>query len=305
MEDVANYSPLISIILPTYNRAKMLQQAVASIIDQQYTNWELIIIDNCSTDDTDSVVFNFNDTRIRLLKIKNDGSIGKSRNYGIRNAIGEWVAFIDSDDWWLPNKLAVCVDECKNDVDLIYHDLLISINGKIRKWKRIKGRVLNAPVINDLLLKGNSIANSSVMVRREILEKIGDISEDMAINPCVDYNTWLKVASVTNSFKYIPGALGGYLIHAGGVSQRDMSVSERCAVKEFNHLLSEQQALKVEANIKYTSGRFNYLACNYDEALADMKFVLQHANFCLKVKSLWMILTMYLHVVKNNPERNS
>jgi glycosyltransferase involved in cell wall biosynthesis len=292
MEEV-KCSPLISIVLPTYNRAKMLECAVRSIINQKYPNWELIIIDNCSTDDTDSVVSNFNDTRIRLLKIKNGGSIGKSRNHGIRYASGEWIAFIDSDDWWLPNKLNYCLEECNDKVDLIYHDLLISISGKVKKWKKVKGLVLYTPVINDLLVRGNVIANSSVIVRKSLLERVGYISEDMNINPSVDYNTWLRIASVTDAFKYIPKTLGGYLVHAGGVSQRDMSVSTRFAVGEFVHLLTEKQKHKLEANLRYVSGRFNYLASHYYIAKNNFLFVIIHGRLILKIKSLLMISCIF------------
>ena len=71
MEVVKNDSPLISVVLPTYNRAGMLEKAVRSIVDQKYQNWELIIIDNCSIDDTDAVIAKFNDSRIKFLKIQN------------------------------------------------------------------------------------------------------------------------------------------------------------------------------------------------------------------------------------------
>ena len=294
MEEIANYNPLISIILPTYNRAKMLEKAILSIVNQCYTNWELIIIDNSSIDDTSSVIAKFNDDRIKFLTIQNNGSIGKSRNYGIRKARGEWVAFIDSDDYWLPNKLNVCIECCNEKVDFVYHDLIISINGKINKWKKAKGRALRLPVIKDLLLRGNPIANSSVMLRRKLLSQMGYISEDININSSVDYNTWLRVANLTNAFKYIPNALGVYTIHSDGESQRDMSISARFACKEFVIILTTREKLKLEANFRFISGRFNYFSGNYKHALKDFFLSLSYGRIFVRLKSLAMIVIILI-----------
>lgn len=266
MEVVKNDRPLISVVLPTYNRARMLEKAVRSIVDQKYQNWELIIIDNCSTDHTDAVVAKFNDIRIKLLKIQNNGSIGKSRNLGIRSASGDWIAFIDSDDWWFPNKLNDCVAHFNDGIDLIYHDLVVSVNGKVKKWKKIKGWILNSPVINDLMVRGNAIANSSVMVRRSVIERVGYLNEEMIINPSVDYNTWLRVANVTENFKYIPKVLGGYLVHSGGVSQRDMSISYKHAMFDFIGRLSTNEFNQVQRAINFIHGRYLYLNKDYIRA---------------------------------------
>ncbi len=104
MGEVISSKPLISIVFPTYTRAKFLPQSINSVINQDYQNWELLIIDNNSTDDTDLVVEKYGDSRVKLYKINNEGLIGKSRNLGIKHSKGEWIAFLDSDDWWFENK---------------------------------------------------------------------------------------------------------------------------------------------------------------------------------------------------------
>jgi glycosyltransferase involved in cell wall biosynthesis len=290
MEVVKNDSPLISVILPTYNRARMLEKAVRSIINQKYENWELIIVDNCSVDDTDAVIAKFNDGRIKLLKIQNNGSIGKSRNLGIRNALGEWIAFIDSDDWWFPNKLNDCVEECNDRVDLIYHDLLVSVNGKVKRWKKAKGWILTPPVINDLMVRGNAIPNSSVMVRRSVIERAGYINEDMTINPSVDYNTWLKVANVTDKFKYVPKALGGYLVHAGGVSQQDMSISYKRAMSDFTGRLSVDDLNHVQRAINFIHGRYLYLKKDYIQAEQPLRKSVHYKRIGRALKAIFMLI---------------
>ena len=118
-------NPLISVVIPTYKHAHLIGRALKSVINQTYTNWEIIVVDNHSPDETDQVVQSFLDSRIRLLKIHNKGIIATSRNMGIREAKGEWIAFVDSDDWWVSNKLQECVAHITKDVDLIYHELYL------------------------------------------------------------------------------------------------------------------------------------------------------------------------------------
>ena len=108
------FKPLVSIIIPTFNHANYLSKALQSVLHQTYTNWEAIVIDNYSTDDTDSVITRYNDHRIKYLKIHNGGVIAKSRNAGIKSAKGDWIAFLDSDDTWTSDKLDTCIDNIVN-----------------------------------------------------------------------------------------------------------------------------------------------------------------------------------------------
>ena len=85
--------PLVSIVIPSYNHGKFIQKAIDSVINQTYQNWEAFIIDNNSTDETNKILNNYKDIRIKKLKIENDGVIAKSRNLGINAAKGDWIAF--------------------------------------------------------------------------------------------------------------------------------------------------------------------------------------------------------------------
>lgn len=99
-------SGLVSIIMPSYNTANYIAESINSVLAQQYANWELIIIDDCSTDNTDSVVYPFlSDQRIRFLKNDSNYGAAYSRNRALREANGKWIAFLDSDDLWMSNKL--------------------------------------------------------------------------------------------------------------------------------------------------------------------------------------------------------
>lgn len=96
---------LVSVIMPSWNTGKLIAESIQSVIDQTYENWELIIVDDCSTDNTDAVVAKFTDKRIRYFKNEKNSGAALSRNRALREARGEWIAFLDSDDLWNPDKL--------------------------------------------------------------------------------------------------------------------------------------------------------------------------------------------------------
>lgn len=99
-------SELVSIIMPSYNTGAFIKKTIQSVLNQSYENWELIIVDDCSTDNTDEVVLPFlNDQRIRYIKNEKNSGAAVSRNRALREAKGKWIAFLDSDDLWLPEKL--------------------------------------------------------------------------------------------------------------------------------------------------------------------------------------------------------
>ncbi|EDZ59696.1 glycosyltransferase [Candidatus Pelagibacter sp. HTCC7211] len=284
------FKPLVSIIIPTFNHADYLNKALQSVLHQTYTNWEAIVIDNHSTDDTGKVIARFNDHRIKYLKIQNYGVIAKSRNIGIKSAKGDWVAFLDSDDSWTSDKLKTCIENINNQIDLIYHDLEVTSDRQIFfKGKINKSRQLKKPILIDLLVNGNVISNSSVIVRKKVLTKIGLIEENKDLIAAEDYNTWLKISKFTDQFLYIPKKLGYYYIHHEGVSRRNMSMPTQKATQDFLCILNNKQKKKLEANIKYISGRFNYLNFNYKQAKKDLVFVLRYSSFKLRLKSLIMI----------------
>lgn len=96
---------LVSIIMPSWNTGRYIAESIQSVLNQTYRNWELIIVDDCSMDNTDQVVAAFRDDRIRYSHNKHNSGAALTRNYALREARGEWIAFLDSDDLWTPKKL--------------------------------------------------------------------------------------------------------------------------------------------------------------------------------------------------------
>ena len=293
--------PLVSIIIPTFNHANFLEKAIESVINQTYGNWEAIVVDNYSTDETYQVIDKFKDSRIQYLKISNGGIIAKSRNLGINVAKGEWIAFLDSDDWWTKDKLEVCLNNIDERVDFIYHklEIIYDKSKSFLKRKKVVGRQLNKPILNDLLIseihKGSAIGNSSVMVRKVMLIKIGGISENKNLVASEDFNTWLKIAQITDKFKYLNNTLGYYLVHNKSAQKRDLSIPHRESVAEFMNLYNNEQKLNLEVKLKYMSGSYNVLNNNYTKAKEDFIFVLKNGGINLKFRSL---LKMILNIPK-------
>ena len=202
MSQISNRNPLVSIIMPTYNRAFCIERAISSVINQSLTDWELIIVDNNSTDNTDDVIRNFLDDRISIAKVDNNGIVAKSRNLGVKMSSGTFVAFLDSDDWWVPKKLEIAVHQLKLGSDFVYHDLykISKLTTSAKKHGRLRSRVLSCPVFVDLLTNGNTISNSSVMVRRVFLDEIGGLSEEKELVGSEDFDGWLRISKFTDIF---------------------------------------------------------------------------------------------------------
>ena len=97
--------PFFSVVMPTYNQAKYLKASIDSVLRQSYKDFEIIIIDNYSTDETQKIIKKYKSRRIRAIKFRNKGIIAASRNLAIKNSKGQWIAFLDSDDMWFKNKL--------------------------------------------------------------------------------------------------------------------------------------------------------------------------------------------------------
>ena len=292
-----NIRPQVSIIMPTYMRAELIGRAIKSVIRQTYHNWELIIIDNSSKDNTEEVVLNFNDKRIRFFKVHNHGIIAISRNKGIRLACGEWISFLDSDDWWDPDKLQICSEYMNHKVDVIYHDLKL-VRDKF-SWNNrvIRGKQLNKPVISDLLLSGNVIPNSSMIVRKHHLLNVGMINESFDMVGSEDYDTWLKLSTITDGFMYINKELGYCYDHDSSVSKKNMSHSGRAVIKQYLQVLSVQDRSKVVSVFSYLDGRYLYTNKDFSGAIVQLKYSVRYGSFFNKIKSIYMILISVVKIM--------
>lgn len=174
---------LVSIIMAAYNAEKTIQYAIRSILTQTYTSWELLVINDCSSDSTASVVGSFTDSRIHLLQNDKNSGVSLSRKKGMEAAQGEWIAVLDSDDMWAPDKLEKQIALAqKTSAKLIFTgSAFIDDDGNAIDWQ------LHVPETLPYreLLKQNLVSNSSVLIKADLYRKhyaIGDgMHEDFAI----------------------------------------------------------------------------------------------------------------------------
>jgi glycosyltransferase involved in cell wall biosynthesis len=209
-------SPLVSIVIPTYNHASMLQRALATVVEQTHQNWNAIVVNNFSTDNTLEVVAAFNDPRIQCVNFRNHGVIGASRNEGIALATGKYVAFLDSDDTWFPTKLEQCVEILESGSDLVCHaEYWIDESGKSRL---VAYGPSEAATHHNLIYKGNRISTSATVVRTALLKEVHGFDVAPELISTEDYDLWIRLAAKSDKFAFISEPLGEYHRHDNNVS---------------------------------------------------------------------------------------
>lgn len=201
---------LVSIIMPSYNTAKYISDSIKSIQSQTYENWELIIVDDRSTDNSVEVIRSFNDPRIRLLQNDKNSGAALSRNYALREARGKWVAFLDSDDVWVPEKLEKQIAFMKaNDYSFTFTDYRICLNGEWLPYVNTGPNVVSKRKMYDYCY----FSTITVMYDRD---KIGLIQVSN-LRKNNDYAMWLHAIEKSNAYR-LPECLSFYIKHDGSIS---------------------------------------------------------------------------------------
>ncbi|MBP7088336.1 MAG: glycosyltransferase [Candidatus Omnitrophica bacterium] len=209
--------PLISVVVATHNHAHFLPECLNSIKTQTYGNYELIVVDNGSTDNTKEVVESLSWNRLHYYYQSDTGSVAGPRNTAIKLAQGKYIAFLDSDDLWYQEKLQEVAKVLKDDpeIDILSHNLIQRKNGKIGPIMR------EGPVKKDMfkhLLTINCLAGSAAVVKRDILLEINGFDENKDFVHVEDYETWLRIAYRHGKFFFIDKVLGEYRVHDSNLS---------------------------------------------------------------------------------------
>jgi teichuronic acid biosynthesis glycosyltransferase TuaG len=210
---------LVSIVMPAYNCSNFIGNAIDSVIDQTYQNWELIVVDDCSTDNTAEVVkaYMSKEPRIKYYKLNKNSGAAVARNKAVDIAKGKYVAFLDSDDVWFPEKLS------KQISFMNYHGYNFTCTSytKIDEHGNYLNRTIKAKVKSDYndILKSNP-GNSTVIYNAEVLGKfkIPDIKKRN------DYVMWLQVIKMAKYLYGIEEPLGSHRIRAGSLSRKKVNL---------------------------------------------------------------------------------
>jgi glycosyltransferase involved in cell wall biosynthesis len=210
---------LISVVLPAYNAAEYIAQAIESVIRQSWTDWELIIVNDGSRDNTNDIIVSFlKDERIRLVTQEN-GGVSRARNRGIQLARGNWIAFLDADDIWLPEKLKKQMVVVKKYPEVgVCGTSMETIGRDSRTIHSFPEEDFFGHASRKLVMGSLSFPLSSGLVRRELFEKTGGFDEQIT-SFSEDFDFWLR-ASLISPFYKIGETLIRYRVEIDNTSHR-------------------------------------------------------------------------------------
>ena len=202
---------LVSIVMPSYNTGHFIRASVASVLAQTYQDWELIIVDDCSTDNTDDIVGEFlADERIRYIKNEKNSGAAVSRNRALREAKGKWIAFLDSDDVWRPDKLEKQLRFMQeNGYKFTYTDYDIQLNGEWLPYVYYGPNVVNKRKMKDYCY----FSTITVMYDREYVGLV----QIVPVKKNNDYAMWLRIIEKTPCYR-LPECLSSYIKHENSIS---------------------------------------------------------------------------------------
>lgn len=314
-----NMQKLVSIITPTYNHENYIEDCIESVIAQNYQQWELIIIDDGSTDNTRRIVKKFlNDRRISYIRQNNTGiwNLKLTYNKALEIAKGDYLAILEGDDKWPKNKLSVQMKSFDNpEVVLSWGKV-----GVINDQNQLVEIAPNYEKVNQVsdplkeLLFNNFIPACTVIVKKDVIKKIGGFKQPDK-SPCVDYATWLEL-SLNGRFEYIPEVLGFWRRHesqASLLNALDMiNAHNKYSIEFFDRLpeknkeslkiTSEEISLnknKKEVEAYFYIGRMSLLNRKWDQSRIYFYKSFLKGSFKYKIASL---ISIFFSIVKKDIE---
>jgi glycosyltransferase involved in cell wall biosynthesis len=252
MEDIDQ--PLVSIVIPMYNRRKTIDYCLTSVLNQTYRNLEIILVDDYSTDDTVRYIRNtYTDKRIRIVQQKENGGAQKARNAGIKNAKGEWIAFLDSDDEWLSQKIEKQVEILEennfNPYLVIHSDALVFDYEKNIKY--IFGVGIfegEKKCVYEKLLRKSGPFFQAMLTSKKALEEIGYLDEN--VPSYQEWDTSIRLAKICD-FIFMKEVTFIYHLHKGETISKDIKRDIEGYSYIMNKFKSEMNIYLTEADLKY------------------------------------------------------
>lgn len=284
---------LFSVVIPTYNRAHLIADTIKSVLNQMYKNFEIIVVDDGSTDNTEEVVKSIESVKLFYYKRENRER-GASRNYGLKVSKGDFINFFDSDDYMMPNHLQVAYETIlKYGYQTLHlsYNLLDADNNVIREFKSIQ-------VVNQNLIEGNLLSINALFIKKEVLLN-NEFSENRLISGLEDWELWLRIAvnykiysidTITSSiinheYRSVLQTEKDNLI-ARVISFKDLVVQNNAIVNYYNgkmHLFEESCLTYISLHLALTK-KHRLLALNY-----MFKGILKNPMFIFKRRFLAII----------------
>jgi len=211
-------NPTVSVVIPTYNRAHLIGRAIQSILNQSYQDFEIIVVDDGSTDDTEGVIKEFQkrDERVRYIRHEKNKGGSAARNSGIKSVRGDYVALLDDDDEWLPEKIEKQVIKIKKSLDkvgVIYSGFFY-VSDKSGKIISESVPTLRGNVYTNLL-KGCILGSPTPLIRKSCFQKAG--LYDDALSSCQDWDMWIRLSKYYE-FDFIADIVAKHHVHGAQIS---------------------------------------------------------------------------------------
>lgn len=234
----------VSVIIPTYNRESMIRDAIQSVLKQTHQNFEIIIIDDASDDNTEEVVKSFNDVRIKYILHKENKGGSAARNNGIKKATGKFIAFLDSDDWWHPKKLELQL--FKMETSRINPDVIYTGIRQVNNYGELIKEIIpifRGNILNELLNENVVGTTSSVFLKKDIFSDVGLFDENLPSRQDIDL--WIR-ASGKYTFDYVKTPLVYQRIHKNRITENlDLKIKGRLLLldKIYEQLKNDNKKL--------------------------------------------------------------
>lgn len=259
--------PKVSVIIPTYNRGQYITQALDSVLSQTYHDYEIIVVDDGSTDNTQEILKKY-DGKFKSI-IKENQGISKTRNRGIEESTGEYIAFLDSDDYWAPEKLEeqVKVLDRYPNVGIVYSRMPI-INGRGEKIG-MKPAGVSGKNFKELLQFWGDLPTSTVMTRRDCFDKAGLF--DPSMDPMEDIDLWIRISRFYDLYEIENRVLAYYRRHEEQVTSNKTKVYSgllKINTKIFNNYSEAPRDLTIKRIVEnqYLLAKENYIQGQYKNA---------------------------------------
>jgi GT2 family glycosyltransferase len=225
--------PLVSVVVPSHNRARLLRRTLRSILAQHLRDLEVVVVDDGSTDETAAVAA-ATDPRVMVLRNQRPGGVSAARNRGIAAARGAWVAFCDDDDLWSPEKLARQLEAAEHARAGWVYAGDVNVDDSLRVLSG--GRPPDPAAVVDLLPRWNPISSggSNVVVRSEVLTAVGGF--DSSLRRTEDWDLWIRLAR-TGSPAWVCEPLVAYRFHAGNVTTDPGEMVEEARTLAVRHAI--------------------------------------------------------------------
>lgn len=239
--------PFFTVVIPTFNRADKLAAAIRSVLEQTFQDFELLVMDDGSTDDTEKMVSSFSDTRVRYEWAPNSGGPATPRNRGIDAASSPWITFLDADDIWYPSRLLEVVQAISQnpEADVFCHNEMLHVVGNEKTL--LKYGPYEEDFYRTLLTQGNRLSTSAVTVRTDFLLK-HNLRFNQAIDYIAveDYDLWLLLASHGARFAFITKPLGEYIVEDDNISLVTMRArhNQQVLLKDHVYIIQQFEANK-------------------------------------------------------------